>query len=352
VLSTPPRGLLENVSLAEATTLGTGGDARYWVDVEDEPELEAALGWAQERALPVQILGGGSNLVCADSGFDGLVVRLGLRGVSERVVGSRVELRAGAGEPWDPLVERAVASDLAGIECLSGIPGRVGATPIQNVGAYGQDVSQTLSRVRCFDRRERRFVEFDNADCELSYRDSRFKRRDEGRFVVTQVTFALTRNGAPRVDYGDLATRVGPQPTLHAVRQAVLTARREKAMLADPDDVDGRSCGSFFVNPVLTEEAFQRLRTTAAPAQVPHYPEPNGRIKVPAGWLIEASGLRKGQRLGGAGISSKHALCIVAHPGAKSEDVHALASLVKRTVQERLGVTLEAEPRFVGLSPP
>lgn len=349
--STPPRGLRENVPLSGVTTLGTGGLARYWFDVEDEPSLVAALRWAADTGLPVQILGGGSNVVCADEGFPGCVLRIGLSGVELREHGGRCEVTAGAGEVWDPFVAWTVERELAGLECLSGIPGRVGATPIQNVGAYGQDVSQTLSRVRCLDRETLEFVEFAREACQLSYRDSRFKRQDEGRYVVTRVSFELTPRGKPQLDYGDLKSRVKSEPTLSEVRSAVLAARREKSMLADPSDVDGRSCGSFFLNPILSRDAFERV-CSRSDAEVPHYLEADGRVKVPAAFLIEASGVRKGQRLGRAGVSSKHALCLVAHPGASSHEVRELAVLVKRSVAERFGITLDPEPRFIGLAPP
>jgi UDP-N-acetylmuramate dehydrogenase len=352
MLPPPPRGLAENISLAAATTLGTGGAARYWLEVENETTLETTLEWAAARQLPLQVIGGGSNLVCADEGFDGLVLRIAVLGIETRTLGDSVEITAGAGEIWDTFVAGTVARNLAGLECLSGIPGRVGATPIQNVGAYGQDVSQTLIRVRCFDRAVCAFVEFTRAECEFGYRDSRFKGRDDARYIVTKVTFALAPGGSPNIAYGDLARRVGPTPSLAEVRDAVLLARGEKGMLANPDDADGRSCGSFFLNPILPRAEFERLCSEASPRQVPHYFEPDGRVKVPAAWLIESSGVRKGERLGKAGVSSKHALCLVAHAGATSREVRELAVRVKRSVADRFGVELEPEPRFVGLAPP
>lgn len=346
-----PTGLQEQVALGPHCTLGTGGPARYLLRAESDSAVVEALSWAREQALHVVVLGGGSNVVITDDAIDALVLQVANRGIDDVRGADGIEVTAAAGEDWDALVAFAVARDWAGIECLSGIPGRVGATPIQNVGAYGQEVSDTLVRVRCLDRTTLAVATFSRDECRLAYRDSRFKREDRDRYVVLDVTFRLSPGGIPRLGYGDLLARVGPNPTLAEVRSAVLAARAEKSMLIDRTDPNGRSCGSFFVNPVVSRETFERLATTTF-VTPPHYPEPNERVKVPAAWLIEQSGFKKGMRAGAVGISSKHALAIVAHEGARSADVRALALTIKNGVRERFGIALEAEPRFVGLPPP
>jgi UDP-N-acetylmuramate dehydrogenase len=300
----------------------------------------------------VLVLGGGSNVVVADEGVDGLVLQLDTHGVDSRTVPGGVEVTAAAGEDWDELVSTAVERDWAGIECLSGIPGRVGATPIQNVGAYGQEISDSLLRVRCLDRATLTAQTFSREQCQLSYRDSRFKRQDQDRYVVLDVTFRLVPGGAARVSYGDLAKRTGSNPTLAAVRSAVLAARAEKSMLLDSKDPNGRSCGSFFVNPIVSRAEFDAIRSATPAGEPPHYPQSDGRVKLPAAWLIEHSGVHKGQRFGNVGVSSKHALAIVAHTGARSSEVRDLALHIKQRVRERFGVELQAEPQFFGFAPP
>jgi UDP-N-acetylmuramate dehydrogenase len=350
--STPPEGLLKDEPLGRHCTLGTGGRARYFVEARDEPSVSRALAWARDQRHEVLVLGGGSNLVIADHGVDALVLKLANQGVRTESVGGRVQVTAAGGEDWDRFVAHVVERGWAGLECLSGIPGRVGATPIQNVGAYGQEVSDSLVRIRCLDRVTLETRSFSHQECRLAYRDSRFKHEDRDRFVVLDATFRLVPGGAPLVAYGDLDRRTGKNPTLNDVRQAVLAARAEKSMLLDPNDPNGRSCGSFFVNPILTRAQFERIGRAQLGEEPPHYPQADGRVKVPAAWLIEQAGVRKGQRVGNVGISSKHALAIVAHAGARSTEVRDLAVLIKQRVRQRFGVELEAEPRFVGLPAP
>jgi UDP-N-acetylmuramate dehydrogenase len=348
-----PSGLSEGEPLAPRLTLGTGGPARFFVSADSEASLCSALAWAKARQVETFVLGGGSNVVCADPGFDGLVIETAWRGITQARQGQRVYVTAAAGEAWDGLVEYAVEHDLAGIECLSGIPGRVGATPIQNVGAYGQEVRDTIIQVRCLDRETLRVTDFDNPACDFAYRDSRFKSRDHDRFVVLAVTFALTPGGPLNLRYGDLAGRVNPESAnLRSVRQAVLAARREKSMLLSNDDPNRRSCGSFFLNPLLSAAQFAALQKACVGSSVPHYAQPNGHVKLPAAWLIEAAGYHKGQRVGNVGLSSKHALAVVAHEGATSTEVRAFAAAIKASVLLRFNIELHAEPRFLGFSAP
>jgi UDP-N-acetylmuramate dehydrogenase len=340
------------VELAPRSTLGVGGRAAHFVRVTSEAEVAAALAWAKERALEVRVLGGGSNIVVADTGFDGLVVEMDLRGFALTDMGASVEVRAAAGEPWDEFVGAMVSRGYQGLECLSGIPGRVGATPIQNVGAYGQEVSETITRVVALDRERGERALFTGAECRFAYRDSLFKTEAAGRFVVTEVTFRLNVNAAPKIVYAELARWAETQaeaPTLASTRQAVVALRRAKSMVLDPSDPNSRSCGSFFTNPILSAEA---ARTFMARAQgegaVPSFPQADGSVKLSAGWLIERAGFARGTRAGTVGLSTKHALALVAHAGARAEDVVRFAQHVRRGVRERFGVGLESEPVFWG----
>lgn len=348
----PPQ-LSEFRPLGPLTSLGTGGPARWYCAVSSEEQLIAALELAEARQLPVFVLGGGSNLVVSDAGFDGLVIRIEMRGVHFDPVPAtdRVLVSAAAGHPWDDLVKQSVVAGLSGLECLSGIPGTVGATPIQNVGAYGQDVAQTLARVDCFDRQTRARMSFDTAGCEFAYRDSRFKRRDPQRYVVLRVHFEL-RQGPPQAPhYPELKAAVAERCTStsspSAVRECVLALRAAKSMLLDPSDPNGRSCGSFFTNPILSAAAFEALCTRLAPDRPPSFAEADGRVKVPAAWLIQAAGFARGVRRGNVGLSSKHTLCVVAHAGATSTEVLDWARHIRATVQRYAGVALEMEPQVL-----
>lgn len=336
-------------------TLGTGGSARFFIQALNEAELVAALAWAEERSLQAMCLGGGSNLVVSDAGFDGLVIQLANRGVG--VVEDSAEsvlVEASAGEVWDDLVSLCVCENWSGLECLSGIPGRVGATPIQNVGAYGQEVSQTIERVRCLDRTSRDVREFSNADCHFGYRDSRFKRVDRNRYVVTAVQFRLRKSIAPLPSHPELAAKLPSSgASLEQIRQAVLTTRRSKSMVWDPADPNRRSCGSFFVNPVLDSAEFLQLKARCD-ALPPHYPQAGSRFKVPAAWLIEQAGFGRGHRIGNVGLSTNHTLCLVAHDGARTDELVHFAQTIQRGVLARFGVRLTPEPVLVGvhLDPP
>jgi UDP-N-acetylmuramate dehydrogenase len=343
----------EHVPLAGYTTLGVGGPARWFVEAADETSLLAAVRWARAGGVPLRVLGGGSNVVVADGGVDALVVRLALRGIASRDAGDAVEVTAAAGEPWDDFVGRTVERAWAGLECLSGIPGLVGATPIQNVGAYGQEVSDTVVCVRALDTQTEAVVEVPAADCGFAYRDSAFKRREPGRFVVLGVTYRLRPGGTATVRYADverhLAERGVRRPTLHDVRASVLAVRRAKSMVLDPADPNGRSCGSFFTNPIVTRDVVADVERRAGDRDLPRWPQPDGGVKLSAAWLIEHAGFRRGQREGPVGLSTRHALAIVAHDGARASDVLAFAARVQRTVEERFGVRLTPEPVYWGV---
>jgi len=338
----------QDVRLSGYTTLRLGGPARTFIEATTEDALVEQIRAADEAGEPVLVLGGGSNLVVCDEGFPGTVVRVATRGVT--IEGGRVH--AQAGEDWDALVARTVAEGLAGIECLSGIPGRVGATPVQNVGAYGQDVSETITEVRVYDRREQRVRVFTPDECAFTYRHSVFKGDD--RYVVLSVGFALEETGESRpVKYAELARRLGVEPgasvPLQEARDAVLELRRGKGMVLDPDDPDTRSAGSFFTNPILTGEELKLLSERAE--GFPAFPEPDGRTKTSAAWLIERAGFGKGYARGPVRLSTKHTLALT-NPGPEgtARDLLALAREIRAGVREAFGVTLVNEPVLVGLT--
>jgi UDP-N-acetylmuramate dehydrogenase len=343
----PVRG----VPLAARTSLGLGGPAEFFAELERPEQVPAALAWAQAHALPMLVLGGGSNVVIAERGIAGLVVSLTFAEESVVREGDQVEVSIGAGAVWDDFVARCVARDWSGLECLSGIPGQVGATPIQNVGAYGQEVCDTLLRVEVCDRQSGASLQLDRAACELSYRNSRFKTRDAGRFIVLGATFRLRVGGSPCVAYPEIARRFAtpgaPPQALGEVRQLVLETRRQKSMLLDPSDENGRSCGSFFLNPLLSAAELEQLRARCALAP-PVFAQPDGRFKVPAAWLIEQAGFRRGQRFGAVGISSRHTLALVCHAGATSDELVSAARRVRDGVAQAFGVWLAPEAQFLG----
>jgi UDP-N-acetylmuramate dehydrogenase len=327
--------------------MGVGGPARFFVEASAEADVLAACAWAQARRAPVHVLGGGSNLVVDDAGVDGLVVKIALRGVETRVADGVAEVTAAAGEPWDAL-ERG----WAGLECLSGIPGLVGATPMQNVGAYGQEVSDTVSRVRTLDTATGRIVTFANRECRFGYRDSLFRSGEPGRWVVLSVSYRLRPDGPASVRYADvekhLAARGIAAPTLAEVRASVLAIRRSKSMVLDPGDENRRSCGSFFTNPIIPASALADVEARAGDPAMPRWPLPDGRVKLSAAWLIERAGFSRGMSDGPIGLSTRHTLAVVAHDGARAKDVVVFARRLQATVEQRFGVRLTPEPVFWG----
>jgi len=348
-----PVRVLPDAPLAPLTTLELGGPARALVEAGDEGDLVEALAWARREALAATLLGGGSNVVAADRGYDGLVVRVASYGLDVRAErgDDHVLITAAAGEPWDDLVAMAVEEDLGGIECLSGIPGTVGATPIQNVGAYGQEVAESIAAVRVVDRATLAVREMAAAECGFGYRSSVF-RRDPGRFAVVAVTFRLRQGVAGTVRYPELERALGrgtAPASVAAVREAVLALRRAKSMVLDADDENRRSAGSFFLNPVVgAEVAAAAAAAGGAGAAMPRWSTSDGRVKLSAGWLVESAGFGKGTRRGAVGVSSRHALALVHHGGGSAAALVALAREIREGVLARFGVALQPEPVFIG----
>jgi len=329
----------QDVRLAELTTLAVGGPAERLVEVTDADELIAAVRDADESGRPLLVLGGGSNVVAPDDGWPGDVVLVRSTGIRR----SGNSLTVAAGHDWDELVAVTVAQELAGMEALSGIPGSTGATPVQNVGAYGQEVAQTITAVRVWDRAEKAERVLSPAECGFAYRDSRLKR-EAGRFVVLDVTFALDPSPLSRpVGSAELArtlgVEIGQAAPLADVRAAVLGLRRGKGMVLDAGDPDSRSAGSFFTNPVVAG--------SRAPEGCPSWPAGDGRVKLSAAWLVQHAGFGRGTRDGRVGTSSKHSLALTTEEGASAAELLAFADRVVATVEERFGVTLEREPTAV-----
>jgi len=334
--------------LAELTTLRLGGPATQFIEAVTEQQLLDLVRVADEAGDSLLLIAGGSNLVIADEGFDGTVVHVATRGVAvDQDTCSGAMVTVAAGEPWDALVARAIDEGWVGVEALSGIPGSVGATPIQNVGAYGQDVSQTIASVRAYDRYEREVRTFAAADCRFTYRHSRFKA-EPNRFLILSVTFQFRLGdlGAP-IAYAELARTLGVEPGARVpaadVREAVLSLRRGKGMVLDPDDHDTWSAGSFFTNPILTAEQADTL-----PADAPRFDQPDGTIKTSAAWLIDHAGFGKGYGDGPVSLSTKHALALTNRGDATTADLLALAREVRAGVEAAHGITLVPEPVLVG----
>jgi UDP-N-acetylmuramate dehydrogenase len=363
-----------DIPLAPLTTLRIGGPAEYFLDARTEDEIDAAYDWAASKSMPVFVLGGGSNLLIADRGVRGLtlLIRLGGRrnaDASEPLKPLTAINRSGklcetvdvaAGENWDDFVALCVQHGLAGIECLSGIPGTIGGTPVQNVGAYGQDVSETIARVRAFDRRRAKFVDLDHQACGFAYRTSIFNTTERDQFIVTAVRYQLRAGGAPTTRYAEVQRRfkgLSQPPTLAQVRNAVFDIRKSKAMVLVEGEPESRSAGSFFKNPIVSEAQYSDVaqRVKEPP---PRFPANPGQVKIPAAWLIEHAGFEKGYRpllpdgsQSPAGISSRHALAIVNYNGARAEHVIALKREIQQHVFDRFGVRLLPEPVFVGFEP-
>jgi UDP-N-acetylmuramate dehydrogenase len=335
--------------LSDHTTLRLGGPAKAWVRAETEADLIEAVSAADAAGEPVLVLGGGSNVVVADEGFAGTVVEVATRGITSDLDDdvdascSGATVRVAAGEPWDPFVAMAVERRWSGIEALAGIPGHVGATPIQNVGAYGQEVSQTIATVRVWDRKLRGVRTFAAADCGFGYRTSRFKQ-DPGRHVVLDVTFQLPLGtyGAP-LAYAELARalnlEVGQRALIESVREGVLALRTRKGMVLDPADHDTWSAGSFFTNPVVGPDA--------VPDDAPAWPQPDGAVKTSAAWLIEHAGFGKGYGNDSVSLSTKHTLALTNRGSATTDGLLALARELRDGVREKFGITLVNEPVLV-----
>jgi len=379
--------LQENVPLAPLTTLKIGGPARFFVRAESEEQVVRAFEFARENSLRVFVLGGGSNVLISDKGFDGLVLQIALKGISRKYGDGFVFITAQAGENWDALVAKCVEENLAGVECLSGIPGSIGGTPVQNVGAYGQEVSETIVSVRCYDRNSAEIVELTNTECGFEYRKSIFNSTEKDRYVVVAVKYKLRRDGAPKIVYEDLreyferdaaARRRGdtesgdgetvrkgeseeilenPQsafrnphsysPTLQETRDAIIEIRRAKSMVIDEDDPNSRSAGSFFKNPVVALTKYSEIAATAE-REVPKFAVDDSHVKIPAAWLIENAGFHKGFALGNVGISTNHTLALINRGGATADEIIELRNLIQQKIAARFGIELVPEPVFIG----
>jgi len=332
-----------------------GGPARYLVEARTESEVKEALNFASDRELPLFVLGGGSNLVIADEGWPGLVLKIALRGIEFGFEKDKVLFYAGAGESWDDLVALTVEHNCAGLECLSGIPGTVGGTPVQNVGAYGQEVSQTIRKVRVLEIATGKISELSNDDCGFAYRASIFNGGKRGQYIVLEVGYQLTQDGEPILQYSDLKrffSNSANKPDLQQVRDAVRQIRQSKAMLLVRGDEDCRSAGSFFKNPFVSAAEAKRIEALALQRiqdkAMPQFPAADGKVKLAAAWLVEQAGFHKGYSRGPVGISRKHSLAIVNRGGATAGDITAFKNEIEQKVFEVWGVPLQPEPVFVG----
>ncbi len=345
----------ENIPLAPLTTFKVGGPARYFVEAVTEDDVRTALAFAAERQCPLFVLGGGSNLVVADEGWPGLVLKIAIPGISCQTESGSDVFHVGAGHNWDSFVDHAVRESYVGIECLSGIPGTVGGTPIQNVGAYGQEVAETITSVRVLEIKTGQILELSNHDCGFAYRSSIFNTTQQSRYIVLRVTYRLARHGGATIEYADLKKHFSGfpgTPSLQQVRDAVRTIRQSKAMLIVEGDADCRSAGSFFKNPVVDVAEANRIEALAHELipgnSLPRYPGENGLIKLSAAWLVEHAGVHKGYGHGPVGTSRKHTLAIVNRGGATANDIVALKDEIQGRVLHVWGVMLRPEPVFVG----
>ena len=343
--------VLEQVALAPYTTFGIGGPARWFIEASTEDEVVEAVRFAREQKVQLFVLGGGSNLLVSDAGFPGVVLHIALKGIQQQTSQERTHFAVAAGEDWDAFVSLAVEQNCGGIECLAGIPGSVGGTPVQNVGAYGQEVAETIRSVRVLDLQSLNFAQLRNQECKFEYRKSIFNSSDRGRHIVLRVDYMLTSNASSAISYVDLRQHFqgkSSPPTLIEVSSAVREIRGRKGMLIVPGDADCRSAGSFFKNPIVSGEHFSRIVAEAGGLNVPRYPAGNGLIKLPAAWLLDQAGFHKGYALGRAGISSKHTLALINRDGASAGDIAALRDIIVAKVLEKFAIRLEPEPVWVG----
>ncbi|MBC7899221.1 MAG: UDP-N-acetylmuramate dehydrogenase [Saprospiraceae bacterium] len=371
------------VSLAEFTTLNIGGPARFFVRAENESQVSEAVAFASAKELDLFVLGGGSNILVSDAGFSGLVLQIALKGViSEPAAGGarlpseppvsidvrhqpsasadgsdrdNISLSVQAGEEWDEFVAYCVDHDLAGIECLSGIPGLIGGTPVQNVGAYGQEVSETIVSVRCLDRITGDLAELTNSDCGFGYRTSIFNSTMRERYIVLSVTYRLQLGGEPKIVYKDVreylenvSAGAGSVVTLRQTRDAVLQIRRAKSMVIHRNDPNSRSAGSFFKNPIVNKEKVADISLKMNTATVPHFIVDENLVKIPAAWLMESSGYKKGYTTGNVGLSTNHTLAIINRGNASALELVGFMTEIQSKVETDFGIDLKPEPVFVG----
>ncbi|MGB6679136.1 MAG: UDP-N-acetylmuramate dehydrogenase [Terriglobales bacterium] len=345
--------ITENVPLAPLTTLKVGGPARYFIEAMSIAEVSEAVEFSRSRNLPLFTLGGGSNLVISDAGWPGLVLKIGITGINHRHGHDEVIFEVGAGEDWDKFVGMVVTHNVAGLECLSGIPGSAGASPVQNIGAYGAEVANTIESVVVLDLKDGEQRELGREDCAFSYRTSIFNTSERGRYIILQVNYSLKHGGEAYIAYADLKKYFAgwnKKPTLANTRDAVKKIRAGKGMLIVQGDEDCRSAGSFFKNPILSADEYERLtaRAAAKNLQIPSYPALATQKKISAAWLVEHSGFSKGYGNGSVGISRKHALAIVNRGNATAADIVAFKEDIQQRVEEIWGILLEPEPVFVG----
>jgi UDP-N-acetylmuramate dehydrogenase len=342
----------QNVPLAPFTTFRIGGPARYFAEVRTESELLEAVTHAREHNLPIFVLGGGSNLLVSDSGFDGLVIHIALDGpIHFTRTDSSIESTVAAGIEWNTFVLAACKQGISGIECLAGIPGSVGGTPVQNVGAYGQEVAETIASVRALDLESNIFLDLSNSECGFAYRRSLFNSTQRGRYIVTAVTFHFDAVAKPRVTYADLARHFGDaQPAPIEVYHAVREIRHRKGMLLVEGEPDCHSAGSFFKNPIVAESILDPIAAALnlRPSQIPHWPAGGNQVKLPAAWLLERAGFVKGFALGEAGISSRHTLALINRGNAAATDIKNLRDRIEHEVKSRFSIQLEQEPVQLG----
>ncbi len=343
----------ENVILKSFTSIQLGGRTRFFCRCASKEEIKGAFLYAGKEQIPVQILGAGSNTIFADTGFNGLVLRIELKGMQVSNDGEFTLVEAGAGEQWDEFVSYCIKNDLAGVECLSGIPGMVGATPIQNVGAYGQDVGESIESVHIMNRLTFEEQIISGSECAFEYRQSRFKKNDKDRFVILSVRFRLRKHGSPTLRYAELQkyfeAHSNAKPSLLEVRNAVLELRKKKSMILDPADPFTRSVGSFFLNPVISAVQFDELlkdwTQKGNGSEIPIFKLKNG-VKISAAWLVEKSGFHRGYKQNGVGVSDHHSLALVNYDGSTSALLD-LAHDIQEKVFSLFGIHLEIEPIIV-----
>lgn len=348
----------KNILLSEYSTIGLGGEADFFCECNSEEQIISAVKYSKENNLRTVVISCGSNIVFPDKGFDGMVLKISLKGIEFKEDENYVTARVGAGENWDEFVKRCIDKNLTGVECMSGIPGSVGATPIQNVGAYGQEVKDTISLVKAIDRDSFETVSFRNEECNFSYRESRFKSEDKDKFIISEVTFCFKKNKEPEIKYDELRRKVNDNfsfsdktslnEKLHAIRSSVIELRKSKSMVIDAGDPDSRSCGSFFKNPVLNEKEFEQFKSNARKNSFESFPvfRSGNEYKVPAAWLVENSGFRKGYVSNGVGISKNHSLALININGTTKE-LLLLAGKIETKVKEKFGIQLIKEPVII-----
>ena len=353
--------LQKDVMLSEYTTIGLGGPAGFFLQCKNTGDIISGMKYASENNLPVQVLSGGSNIIFPDEGYEGLIIKTDMKGIEIIEEGSNVILKVNAGEKWDDVVRLCIERELTGVECLSGIPGSTGATPVQNVGAYGQEVKEVIKSVTAFDRKTMDIVTFNNAECNFGYRQSRFKSEDRDKFIITEVQFLFKKNIQPLIRYPELQKFIDSKKymekeyplkeKLTQIRSAVLELRKGKSMLIDLNDPNSRSCGSFFMNPVINENEYNKFISLTQnfikknKERIPVF-RSGDKYKLSSAWLIEKSGFHKGYKMGGVGISEKHSLALININGTTKELLELSSDIITK-VFEKTGIILKTEPVIV-----